>query len=523
MNIIHQWLLFDRTDICTGTSEYCFDEKRITEKGRKTAQVLHDFWNFCMTVGPEHGAYPLRIPTGIRFEPEKPRILPPIIPLDLPWEQGVLGYVSALFDPADDLYKVWYGCKPCKTAGTLTDAEGTPVARDSLTLYAESSDLKTWNKPELGLVYFDGKNTNAIDHHFGEGSVFLDELHPETGRIKAVNADSSNDPSLTPIERVNLFLYGSDDGIHFRRIPTDSLHYFFDTQNVVYYDKILGKYVAYLRGHYNGRAIQRTESDELEHLPMPQILMFPDNEDPMDCDYYNNSCTVYPYDPNYRIMLPSIYYHCGDELDVRMAYSRNGRQFQWVSREPVIGHEDEAGGYFSASYACPHMLPVEEGVAVLLRTLAWLHNDGYFADLYNDFDVSDQGIRLAVWNKDRLAGIVAEGVGEFWMQMKIPKGSHLEVNAKTTGQGVMRIGLENHRERNPIEGFAPEECDVISGDVVWRDVTWHGSSEIPATPEGQETFVHFRLEHGKLFGVRLVSDKDSAEGNLNERIVSAHL
>ena len=523
MNVIRQWLLFDRTDLCTGTSEYRFDEKRITERGRKTAQVLHDFWNFCMEVGPEHGAYPLRVPSGIRFEPEWPRILPPLFSLDEPWEQGVLGYVSALFDPSDKLYKVWYGCKVPKTAGPLTDACGEVVARDTLTLYAESKDLVTWNKPELGIVFCGGRNTNAVDHHFGEGSVFLDDEHPETGRIKAVNADSNDNPDLSPVERVNLFLYGSDDGFRFRRIPTDPLHYFFDTQNVVYYDKALGKYVAYLRGHYNGRAIQRAEADDIHHLPMPQILLFPDNEDPIDCDYYNNACTVYPYDPNYRIMLPSIYYHCGDELDIRMAFSRNGRQFQWVSREPIISHTDEAGGYFSASYACPHMLPVEGGVAVLLRSLAWLHNDGYFADLYDDFDVSDQGIRMAVWEKDRLAGIVADGIGEFWMQMKIPAGARLQVNVKTAGQGILRVGLENQRERVSLQRYSPEECDAIRGDAAWRDVTWHGKGEIPATAEGRETFVHFRLEHGKLFGVRLVSDTDAAEDQGGERIVSAHL
>ena len=69
-----QWLFFDRTDICTGTTHYYFDENRISEEGRKKAEELHDFWSFCMNIGKKHGMKPLRVPSGVKFVAEKAKV-----------------------------------------------------------------------------------------------------------------------------------------------------------------------------------------------------------------------------------------------------------------------------------------------------------------------------------------------------------------------------------------------------------------------------------------------------------------
>ncbi len=517
-----QWLFFDRTDISTATTAYEFQDSRMTDAGREHAEVLYDFWNFHMKIGTRHGMAPLRVPFGIRFEPEKAHVTGSLFPFDRPWETGGIGYISSLWDDADGYYKVWYGMrlpKNCK----LTYADGSAYTQKHLTLYARSRDMKTWEKPALGEILCDGVVMNAIDQEIGEGSLFLDAIHPETGRYKVVNAETTEDPSLPPSERVNLRFYGSDDGLHFRLLDTDALHYFFDTQNIVYYDEKLEKYVAYLRGHYNGRAIQRAEADTLEHMPMPSILLFPDNEDPMDCDYYNNCSTVYPYDKNIRLMFPSMYYHTSDELDVRMAYSRNGRNFQWISREPVIGNYDENGDYYSAVYASPHMLPLGDKVGVVLRTATWLHNEAYFGAMYSDFDWTNQGIRLATWERDRFAGIVADEIGEFWLEMKSPKNAKLQINARTKGQGRILCELVPKRDSTPYAGYSMENSVPFAGDHGWTDVVWQGVEGMPELPEDRTAFLRIRLEKAKIFGVRLLTEDGDDGLNDDEIIVSANL
>lgn len=516
-----QWLFFDRTDISTATSGYLFDESRMSEEGCKEAQVLQDFWSFHMEIGNRHGIAPLRVPFGIRFEPEKAKVSGILFPLDRPWEQGTMGYVSALYDDADGYYKVWYSVDlPADVS--LTYADGSPWPQRHAALFARSRDLVNWEKPPLGVLFCEGEDLNAIDHTINEGSLFLDPLHPETGRYKTVNAVSSNDPDKTPLERVDLRFRGSDDGVHFRELKTDPLHYFFDTQNIAYYDEVLGKYVAYLRGHYNGRAIQRAEADELEHMPMPQIIMFPDNEDPMDADYYNNCSTVYPYDKSVRLMFPSIYHHTSDEEDVRMAYSRNGRQFQWVSRDTVIDHHDENGDYFSCAYASPHMFKTDNGVGVMLRSIEWLHNEAYFVHLYRKYDLKKQGVRMATWQKDRLAGIVADEVGEFWLEMKLPKNGKLQVNAKTRGQGRVICEIVPKQTSVPCKGYDAAHCGLLNGDLDWQDIRWEGMDGLPETAEGKTVFLHVRLEKAKIFGVRVLSEEENLTDD-GERIVSAHL
>jgi hypothetical protein len=102
-HIEKQWLFFDRTDICTGTTHYYFDESRISEKGRKRAKELYDFWNFCMDIGPRHGMTALRVPSGVHFVAEKAHVTAPLFPYDKPWEQKGIGYLSGCFDESDNL------------------------------------------------------------------------------------------------------------------------------------------------------------------------------------------------------------------------------------------------------------------------------------------------------------------------------------------------------------------------------------------------------------------------------------
>lgn len=522
MNVVKQWLFFDRTDICTGTSKYAFDEKRLSEKKRKDADELYNYWNFCMKIGPEHGLSTLRVPFGIRFFAEKARVTDFIFSFDEVWEQGHMGYHSWCRDEEKGVFRLWYTMNIAEGTPAITFADGTPWTKKNVTLYAESKDGFNWEKPKTGILYCGGKEMNAINVSVSEGSIWADPLHPETGRFKAVDLQQQRGPDGSPQDGVYLGYFGSEDGLHFKELDVQGPRYFFDTQNILFYDELLKKYVGYFRGHYNGRAIQRAEGDTMDELTAPQILLFPDNEDPMDADYYNNCCTPYPYDPRYRIILSSIYRHGTDELFVRMGVSRNGRQYQWVSREPVIGTEDENGNYFSGAYACPHMQKMGDFVGLPLRCPYTLHNEGYFHGLYKEYSNGNHGIRMALWEKDRLAGIEADEVGEFWLQIHPEEGQKLQVNAKTRGQGGVFCELVTQREDLPVEGYAMSSCKQLRGNLNWETVRWD-SENLPVNQDGKDVFLHVRLDHAKIYGVRIVSESERKADEDQERIVSAHL
>ena len=80
-----------------------------------------------------------------------------------------------------------------------------------------------------------------------------------------------------------------------------------DSQNVMFWDESLKKYVAYVRRNLKeaesqGRAIARAESDHLGHFPLAQdlpVVFRPDPPDPLHrgasvVDFYNSAVLRYP-------------------------------------------------------------------------------------------------------------------------------------------------------------------------------------------------------------------------------------
>lgn len=49
-------------------------------------------------------------------------------------------------------------------------------------------------------------------------------------------------------------------------------------------------------------------------------------DEPVD-DYYTSGYTTYPGDPSLRLLFPAIYHRGTDNVDVRLAVSRDGRVY----------------------------------------------------------------------------------------------------------------------------------------------------------------------------------------------------
>lgn len=130
----------------------------------------------------------------------------PLFGEDLPWEVRHDNlYANVIFDPADDLYKCWYNpfiidaatidTPPAqRERGTYRAAldraravEHIRKHREMGVCYAYSTDGIRWERPELGLIEFNGSARNNLvmrDVH-GVG-VTLDPHDPDPGgRFKA--------------------------------------------------------------------------------------------------------------------------------------------------------------------------------------------------------------------------------------------------------------------------------------------------------------------------------------------------
>lgn len=181
------------------------------------------------------------------------------IAFDKPWEGNVSGYVTVLKD--GNRYRMYYrGWSLPEYVNPSGVEAGQKVhpKNDASVCYAESEDGIHWKKPALGIVEFNGSKENNIVWR-GEGThnfvPFLDTRPgvPAGERYKAVGGDRS------------LYAFRSADGLRWEMIRkepviTDGA---FDSQNVVFFDNVLGKYVAIYRDFVQGiRTVKRAESSD---------------------------------------------------------------------------------------------------------------------------------------------------------------------------------------------------------------------------------------------------------------------
>ena len=91
----------------------------------------------------------------------------PLFGEDKPWELRYDNlYPNAIFDEADQLFKCWYNpfIVDTATAGTPPDQRGSIAytkvknqRREMRLCYAASKDGISWEKPNLGLIEYEGR------------------------------------------------------------------------------------------------------------------------------------------------------------------------------------------------------------------------------------------------------------------------------------------------------------------------------------------------------------------------------
>ncbi len=501
MGIAQKTMFYDRSAVCAGGTRWGFDPARLTAAGRRTVEDNIRRWGLDMTIG-RHYIEGVQKPYGIRLRAVKPTVTEDVLRPDLPWE-GLLNYASMLYDPEDGKYKLWYSTL-FPSGFSLLRPDGSPFTQKWGTLYAESGDAVTWVKPPMPYVLHDGCPTNILDVDIDSGAVFTDEHDPASGRFKAGTLRTDFSPAREKSKQVWFTVLASDDGLAWRELGIPPVYHFFDTQNVVAWDRALGKYVGYFRHHAMGRAISRMETDSLAEIPPPQLLLRPDCADPFDMDYYTNGFTVHPYDPDMRLLFSTMYHHGADTLDVRMAVSSDGRSFEWAGRGQVLGNTDADGRFWPGMYAYPSLVPAGDRVGLLFVRSSRGHDDwGY--SVYDE--PGECMYSMAFWEADRLACLDAEETGEFWTPLSARAG-RLEVNYETHGpKGCVRIGIE--RGNRAAEGFSAEDCIPLSGDGRWRPCAWKDRASLDGLGEGGFSF-RIRLENAAIYGIRVVNDASDA-------------
>lgn len=482
-----------------GSNKHVFIDWSIVEPG------------YGLTSGPEYGGpdkpTSWEMPVGIHLKVHAPRIDPrPLIWCDRPWESVIVTYSTLLQD--EGRYRLYYECKYKSRLDSRLSDSGSMVA------YAESSDFESWTKPVIGVVPFDGSTDNNLVFARGltlgrdvhGATVFKDPIAPADQRYKMVHMGWDYKSTWDVCGAV------SPDGLHWKAVEKPLIQdYTSDTQNVMAFDPVKGKYVGYFRGwtsdslkRRNRRMIAYAESDTFESFPRPQQVVAADANDTPDVDVYTNSYTRWPGTMNAHLMFAALYAHSTDLADVHLLTSRDGAHWQRPLRQAVIGSDEHKSGWEGGIYAGCGVVETPSGEwALPLGPSRTTHNQPQFPGGRTPENPLDRGyLCLALWRKDGFMSLEAPTEGK-WSSITLSfEGRQLKVNAWTQYGGEILVELAQ-ASGEPLPNFTFEDCDPISGDVPDHVVTWRGQSDISSLA-GQDLRMRWRMRRARLYSLQFV-------------------
>ncbi len=439
------------------------------------------------------------------------------IDTDREWEKGGIGpYSSVLKD--GDTYHMWYHAMDHTQWHTAKEAGAI--------CYARSTDGIRWEKPDLGVIEYRGsRKNNIIIGHGAAGltigqdgmMVFVDPTAPPDERFRMVNRFDAFGEGI--------HILSSGDGIHWRPThksvltarPQAKGHHL-DSQNVIFYDDRIKKYVAYVRKNRmdpgsQGRTIARGESDRLGGFPVAQdlpIVLGPDEQDlaldgvPL-VDYYTSECIKYPWAADAYFMFPQAYFHYvrgqlpefpretpvnAGPLHTQFAASRDGIHWERYDRRPFIPLGMKGEPDWASARAIHGIVPSVSGRELYLyyRASDWLHgwdrneeNKRLLTEAKLGADRNIAVISRVVLRRDGFVSVRAAYTGgEFTTPPLTFRGGRLVLNINTSATGIARVEIQDAGGA-PIEGFTMKDADLIhTANDVNRVVSWRGRSDLGA-------------------------------------------
>ena len=447
------------------------------------------------------------IPVGLRLEAQRPTLEPRT--------EGDTKTFPQLQE--EGVFKAWQAITIPEA--TLTNA-GLPPRAAALT-YRESRNLKDWTGPAARYVTniagFE-KVTNIVallpTEAHGTVTVFKDPSAPPAELYKLMMvgvippAAEARYRQQWPKDCDRLAYHGAEiwglyggvspDGLRWRMLDLPLSVQQCDSPDLpAYYDTELGKYVFYGRTRYGmRRANSRIESADFHHFPLPEVTQFSTSDLRSDYEWYSaSSVSRYPGTRQYHLMLPLMWRKNDDTFAVYMATSLEGKYWSVLPPGPIL---EPAAGPLGQPGACGYharqsLLELPDGrLAVMVQGISMPHKYPYRPSH------PPGGTYWAIWPRDRLVALVADGKTEFRTPSLVFQGQQLVLNCRTKQAGSIRVQVRS--EGKILRSF--EDCQPVTGDFTQHVVTWKKDlRQIGHTP-GAPVVLEFRLEMAKLFSLR---------------------
>ena len=432
---------------------------------------------------------------------------------DQPWEGSGNHYLTVLKD--DDRYRLYYH----SVVGRATSASGSDWV--SYTCYAESKDGVKWDKPNLGLIEFQGsKNNNIVCRGpFGFADGVL--LYPSRNLKPGAPADQRY---LSPGGRQrsatgkdgSLFLYASPDGLRWRRlseqpaITNESVYSpppnLLDSDKSIFWDEASRRYFLYMRDEWlapgtgeHMRGVRRTTSPDLVQWSYPEwIQMHPSPPE----QFYTSGPRPYFRAPHFFLSFP-----------MRFLLHRNAPLPDEYKKQRGRGISDTV---FMSSRDGLHWDRrfLESFIRPGLDPLKWTDRSNHTSQglvptgpnemsvyVLEYFRLPKPQVRRFAMRTDGIASINAPYAGgEFTTKPIVFSGRRLLINAATSAAGGIRVEmLDASGER--IDRYARANAVEFFGDSVEQEVRWDQGPDVGPLA-GQPVRLRFLMKDADIFSFK---------------------
>ncbi len=366
----------------------------------------------------------------------------PVLTYDKPWEGNcVITWGSVLYDPFEKLFRIWYEVY-----------KRSSEKRDIILCYAASRDGIHWEKPNLGLIDYNGSKDNNI--------VF----QPPGGTLDSPTVmEDRNDPDAE--RRFKLFFHTggrtprgiymafSRDGIHWKL--EEEVKIKAGDRNTAYYDDLLSKYRVVTR--IPGRGIRTCglwESDDCKRWEFVKEILAPDEKDPPGTQLYGMVGFCYEgihmgyLEP---FLVPK------RKLNAQLIYSLDGYNWKRACERKTFLDWGPEGSWESAWVFPSHNPPIRIGDELYIfyqgrKTLHWSRDPYWVVG----------SIGLSFLRPDGFVSLDAMyDEGSLTTSPIVLRGDELHVNAEAR-PGYVTAEILN-KDGNVIAGFDKKSCKGMTG------------------------------------------------------------
>ena len=421
----------------------------------------------------------------------------PLFGEDRLWEKRFDNlYANVVYDDAEGIYKCWYSpfvVDHSSRGMTLRQHREVkyraPRNREMAICYATSEDGLAWQKPDLGIVDYDGSKANNILMRGGEAEVARGGPHG-SGILRDPSDPDPNRRYKAFFKSKALSVAFSADGVHWNPDATRAVAKSSgDTHNNAFWAPTLGRYVGITRqwGKPFGRQVARTSSADFVDWEEPRVVL-----QGLDENEQTYAMPVFFHGGVY-IGLLAIHDQQADRVWSELAWSPDTENWHRVlPGTPLIPNGGNEGDY---DWGCVYPAATPVFLKDEIR-LYYGGSDGLHTSWRNG------SLCLATLRPDGFAGYKADTSMQALVTTRtvFDARAELRISADVAdgGKVVVRALGEDRVVLAESEPLMARESDVL---VRWRDEGIH------ATSEARTARLQFAFERATVYSFSLGSER----------------